>query len=66
MPFKKGDLLQQKVQVVSGPVVGVKYDEDSGLFQYLIAFKDEDGTETQRWFDEHHVEAAPKAEEAAQ
>lgn len=56
MPFKKGDVLRQKVQVIEGPMKRVRYDEDTGAFQYLIAFEDGAGELTERWFDESAVE----------
>jgi hypothetical protein len=59
MPFKKGDLLQQKVEIVQGPVLDVRYDADQGTFDYLVGFVGPDGEESSRWFDESQVEAAP-------
>jgi hypothetical protein len=58
MPFKKGDQLKQKVEVIQGSVKSVRYDEDKGTFQYLLAYVAADGKKTEGWFDEDRVEPA--------
>ena len=62
MGVKKGTILRQKVKVIEGPVLDVKYDADAGTFQYLIGHKSEDGEPTQTWLDEGAVEEPPKAD----
>ncbi len=56
MPMKKGDAARQKVAVIEGTVADVRYDADTGRFQYLVEFNDADGNVGQRWFDEEDVE----------
>lgn len=58
MPFKKKDAIRQKVVVIEGTVSDVRYDADSGQFQYLIEYLGADAEVSQRWFDESEVEAA--------
>ena len=61
MPFKKGDLVAQKVEVIQGPVIDVRYDADAGTFMYLVLSGAGEGA-TQRWFDEAHIQAVEAAQ----
>ena len=58
MAFKNGDVLKQRVFVVEGIVTDVRYDAESGRFQYLLEYTDEDSNVQRRWFDETQVEVA--------
>jgi len=54
--FKKGDTVALKATIPSGPVIGMRMDED-GNVQYLMEWTA--GEETlQRWFDEAELTAA--------
>jgi hypothetical protein len=60
MALKKGDQIRQRVFVAQGAVADVRYDADTGAFQYLMTYTDEAGQPTERWFDEGAVELAPQ------
>ena len=52
--FKKGDVVKLKTVVPQGPVQALRMDED-GTVQCLIAWKDANGNEQERWFDEDEL-----------
>jgi uncharacterized protein YodC (DUF2158 family) len=49
--FKKGDKVVVNNVLPSGPVQALAMDED-GMVRYLITWKDIDGVEQTRWFNE--------------
>lgn len=54
--FKKGDVVETKAVIPSGPVEALRMDED-GEFFYLVSWKDADGETQQRWFSEDQLKA---------
>ena len=54
--FKKGEVVKAKTIIPHGPVQGLRFNPD-GDVEYLIAWKDIDGNEQQRWFLESQLEA---------
>ncbi len=58
--FKKGDVVQVKVEVPTGPVRDFRLD-DNGDVWYLVAWTDAfTGVQAERWFPETAL-AAPAA-----
>lgn len=55
--FKKGDTVQLKAVVPTGPVLALRMDED-GNVSYLVEWTDMDGVQQQRWFAEDQLAAA--------
>ena len=49
--FKKGDKVVVNNVLPNGPVQALAMDED-GMVRYLITWKDVDGVEQTRWFNE--------------
>jgi len=49
--FRKGDVVVVNNVLPSGPVQALAMDED-GMVRYLITWKDVDGVEQTRWFNE--------------
>jgi hypothetical protein len=65
-PLAKGATVRQKVEVISGPVLDVKFDADSGTFEYLVQYE-QDGHTSSRWFgagDVEQIAPAPSADTA--
>lgn len=54
--FKKGDVVTLKAVIPNGPVEALRMDED-GVFYYLISWKDAEGNQQQRWFEEAQLTA---------
>lgn len=57
-PLALGTAVKQKVEVIEGTVVDVKFDADSGSFQYLVEHPNHEGTASTRWFAAGEVVAA--------
>ena len=55
--FSKGDVVEVKAVVPSGPVEALRMDED-GNFSYLVSWTDANGVVQSRWFDEAQLTAA--------
>ena len=54
--FKKGDVVKLKTVVPSGPILAMRMTEE-GDVQCLVGWKDADGVEQQRWFDQSQLVA---------
>lgn len=54
--FKKGDVVQLKAVIPSGPVLALRMDEEGTVF-CLIRWTDVDGVEQERWFAEDSLTA---------
>ena len=61
--IKKGAGVRQIVRIIEGTVADIRYDADKGTFTYLVDYKLEDGTPSQRWFDQTEVEEIIAPEE---
>ena len=57
LKFKKGDVVEVKVVVPSGPVIDFRLDSDGEMW-YLIEWPDEQGVPQQRWFKEDALKKA--------
>lgn len=60
MPYKAGDVVQQVVKPIVGPVVDLSIA--NGEVHYLVEWTDGEGNSSQRWFNEGEIEAAETAE----
>lgn len=53
--FKKGTLVRKVVPDIVGEVRGARLDGDLQM-EYLVAFKDAEGVDHERWFGEAELE----------
>ena len=53
--FKKGDVVQVKVTVPTGPVIAMRMNED-GIVSYLVQWTDGETSFT-RWFEQDELTA---------
>lgn len=66
-PMKKGTPVRQKVEVVRGTVIDIRFDADGPSFEYLVEWdnpEEADG-KSERWFAAAQVEADPTAKKEA-
>jgi hypothetical protein len=56
--LKMGDRVKQVVKPIEGTVADVRYYSKTGTFEFLVNYTTEDGTPSQRWFQQKEVEAA--------
>ena len=54
--FKKGDSVRQIVKPIEGTVEAFQVDQEHGNLQVLVKWKDEEGVEHSRFFNEDEVE----------
>lgn len=52
--FAKGQEVKAAAIVPQGPVQALRMDED-GVFYYLVSWKDANGVEQERWFEEEQL-----------
>ena len=57
MPIPKGSAVKQVVHPISGTVTAIKFNDDTGTFEYLVTYLTTEGDSTERWFSESEVEA---------
>ena len=55
--FKKGDLVTLKAVTPAGDVQALRMLDD-GTVQCLLSWRDENGSEQSRWFDEDSLKSA--------
>jgi len=53
--FKKGDVVQVKVTVPTGPIIAMRMNED-GIVSYLVEWTEKDELVT-RWFEQDELTA---------
>ena len=57
MKFEKGQPVRQKVFVVSGNVLQRRIDPETDKIQYFLRWKDAEGNDHERWWNEDELEA---------
>jgi hypothetical protein len=57
MDFKQGDMVRQKVPLISGPIQDIQFNKSAGELEYLLAYTDSDGNNHFRWFVQSDLEA---------
>lgn len=57
MTISKGSQVQQVVPVITGTVAAKKFNDDTDVFEYLVAYIDPvDGHAAEKWFTEAQIE----------
>ena len=59
MGIKKGDIVRQKVEVVTGKVASFSVDQESGDLQFLVEWEDTDGNIHSKYFKADEVDVLP-------
>lgn len=57
MALKKGDNVKQIVPVITGTIDSKRFDEDTDSFEYLVTYKDAQGNDVSRWFNDQEIQA---------
>lgn len=57
MSISKGAQVRQVVPVIAGIVVAKKFNDDTDVFEYLVAYTHpQDGHAAEKWFTEEQIQ----------